>query len=237
MSSQDQYDIRCEWGIRGIEKYFSQTDVFIIVDVLSFSTVVDIACSNGALVYPFQWKDDRLLHYAESKNAIPASSMRSKTEFSLSPYSLKDIPSGTRFVLPSPNGSTLSLSTGNVLTLCGCLRNFRLVAEYAMKNGNRITVIPAGEKWEDGSIRFAVEDWIGAGAVISQLKGNLTPEAALAKESFTSSENGIKEVILNSVSGRELVEKGFEEDVHLASELNLSECVPILKDGYYSAYN
>ncbi len=36
-----------------------------------------------------------------------------------------------------------------------------------------------------------------------------------------------------SVSGNELIERGYERDVHLASELNASQCVPRLHGGAY----
>ena len=38
---QAEFDIRCEWGIEGLEKLAIISDVVIIVDVLSFSTCVD----------------------------------------------------------------------------------------------------------------------------------------------------------------------------------------------------
>ncbi|MEO1146213.1 MAG: hypothetical protein AAFY26_11535 [Cyanobacteria bacterium J06638_22] len=82
-------------------------------------------------------------------------------KYSLSPASLLSIPQGTRLVLPSPNGSTLSLATGATLTIVGCLRNARAVASAARRYGSKITVIPAGERWSDRSLRPALEDWMG----------------------------------------------------------------------------
>lgn len=55
--NQQEFDIRLEWGIRGVEQLSPISDVVIIVDILSFSTCVDIATANGALVYPYRWKD------------------------------------------------------------------------------------------------------------------------------------------------------------------------------------
>ena len=232
ISAKNQYNVRCEWGLEGLKLLVPISDVVIIVDVLSFSTSVDIACSNGAKVYPCKWKDEKALEYALSKDAILAKP-RSKTELSLSPYSLENILSGTNIVLPSPNGSSLSLATGDVLTICGCLRNYRSVAEYANRHGERISVIPAGEKWPDGSIRFALEDIFGAGAILSRLKGNLSPEAELAVNIYHSLHNKETDTLLNCISGIELVEKGYEVDVYLAADINVSECVPVLKDQAY----
>jgi 2-phosphosulfolactate phosphatase len=37
------------------------------------------------------------------------------------------------------------------------------------------------------------------------------------------------ESLRNCSSGRELIDRGFERDVELAAELNVSETVPVLK--------
>jgi 2-phosphosulfolactate phosphatase len=57
-----------------------------------------------------------------------ADSQRNNSQYSLSPQSLASIPKGTRLVLPSPNGATLTLATEKTPTLAGCLRNYRAVA-------------------------------------------------------------------------------------------------------------
>ena len=70
---QADFDIRCEWGMPGIEKLSPVSKVAIVVDVVSFSTCVDIAVNNGALVFPYRWKDETAIEYAKSKNAVLAS--------------------------------------------------------------------------------------------------------------------------------------------------------------------
>ena len=50
---QGSFDIRCEWGMEGLKELLLDSRAVVIVDVLSFSTSVDIAAGNGALVYPY----------------------------------------------------------------------------------------------------------------------------------------------------------------------------------------
>ncbi len=226
--------IHCEWGIEGINRYSSISDVTIIVDILSFSTCVDIAVSQNAIVYPYKFKEISAIEYAAANNAELASLNRSKENFSLSPLSLMKLSNGTRIVLPSPNGSELSLNSKSDLTLCACLRNYRAVAEYVNSISGNVNVIPAGEKWRNGTIRFAVEDYIGAGALISELKGVLSAEAIVAKKLFESLKPDFKDIISGSLSARELIEKGFQEDVDIAMEVNAGNTIPILLNKCYS---
>ncbi len=229
--------VQTEWGLNGVEQFAPVSDVVIIVDVLSFSTCVDIVTGNKSSVYPYRWKNKIAIEFTKSIDGILAAEKRSSDKFSLSPSSLTSIPGNVRFVLPSPNGATLSLSTGKTFTLCGCIRNARAVAEYAVTLGESIAIIPAGEKWPDDSLRPAIEDLIGAGAIINYLKGLLSPESRVALAVFQNSVGDLKNQIINSTSGKELAAKGFEKDVELACELNVSDCVPGLVDKVYVNLN
>lgn len=231
---QQEFDVKLEWGIRGVETLLPVSDVVVIVDVLSFSTCVDIAIGNGAMVYPYRWKDESAVAYALSLGAELADVKRKYTGgYSLSPRSMTSLRAGMKLVLPSPNGATLTLATGSTPTLCGCLRNARAVAEFAMQLGSRITVIAAGERWPDDSMRPAFEDVLGAGAIISHLRGTLSPESKVALSAFDVLQANLAEEIRNCISGRELIERGFEEDLHLACDLNVSGNVPVLRDRAY----
>lgn len=230
--TQSMFELRCAWGLQGLTALAPISDVVVIVDVLSFSTAVDVATSRGARVYPFNGPYEDARTFAQSLGAVLAEKNR-RSKFSLSPQSLLQIPSGTRLVLPSPNGSTLSMSTGDTPTLTGCLRNYKSVAQAAQGYGRRVAVIAAGERWPDGSLRPGVEDWLGAGAVLSQLRGELSPEARAAKASFLAAQGEIGEWLWQCGSGIELIEQGFAQDVELAAALGASECAPVLVDGAY----
>jgi len=230
---QAEFEVRCEWSEKGVLQLAPISDVVVIIDVLSFSTCLDIANSQGAIVFPYPWKDDLAQEFAQSVGAELAGK-RGVSRYSLSPASLIPISSGARLVLPSPNGSSLSLATAATPTLAGCLRNCRAVALAAMNYGRRIAIVPAGEKWSDGSLRPSFEDFIGAGAVISYLQGSLSPEAQSAVAAYQGVRQTLEHLMKQCGSGRELIERGFEQDIDLASAIDVSNCVPTLVDGAYA---
>lgn len=223
-----------EWGLSGVHALTPVSDVVIIVDVLSFTTCVDIVVGNGGSVFPYGGKLEALAQFADSVGALLASPKRQSAEaYSLSPSSLLAIPDATRLVLPSPNGSTLSLATGGVPTLAGCLRNAITVATRASQLGERIAVVAAGERWSDGLLRPALEDLLGAGAIIAHLSGRRSPEAEMAVAGFLNARSNLLYTLLRCGSGKELVGRGFEKDVRLAARLNVSDAAPQLIDGAY----
>jgi len=236
-NGQTRFDIRCEWGEQSVTALAADSDAVIIVDVLSFSTCVAIAVHNGAIVYPFHSNTMTAQDYAREKDALLAVKQRNTKGYSLSPLSLMTIPAQTKIVLPSPNGSLLSTLTGNKPTFTGCLRNARAVALAAQKFGIRITVIPAGERWfaTNSSLRPALEDTIGAGAIIHYLSGKKSMEAQAAESTFLQFRNQLQSCFKNIGSGIELIDKGFAKDVELAAELNVSDKAPRLRNSAYRA--
>ena len=235
-NDQAEYDIRCEWGGEGLSELLPGSRAIVIVDVLSFSTCVEIAVGSGAVVYPYQTKDRTAVEYARSRNAILANSTREHDGggYSLSPASLVDIPRSTSLVLPSPNGSTLSLSTGSLPTFAGCLRNASALAKALQQYGTGISIIPAGERWKkQQTLRPAIEDLVGAGAIIHALKGSRSPEAESASAVFNTFKDSLESILSESSSGKELIGREFARDVQLAAALDVSSCVPVLKGEAY----
>ncbi len=98
-----------------------------------------------------------------------------------------------------------------------------------------MVVIPAGERWPDGSLRPGIEDLLGAGAIIHHLPGTRSPEAEAAEALFLHFKDSVDSVVRACSSGRELIERGFADDVDLAAALDVSTCTPMLVDGAYSA--
>ena len=233
--------VHCEWGPAGAAK--AGDGVIVIVDVLSFSTAVTVAVSRGMAVYPAP-PGDTAAAVAREVDAVLARRRGEETAerpWSLSPAALMKGPATPRLVLPSPNGSAIAAGARRsaVTVLVGCLRNASAVARHTANAPDRaVTVVPAGERWPDGSLRPALEDWLGAGAILSALERiaavDLSPEAQAAAAMFEATSD-VAVAVAGCVSGRELRDRGYGADVGIAAELDRSLTVPMLIDGAFRA--
>ena len=234
-TSQHGFSARFDWGEQGLHALAGDVSTIVIVDVLSFSTSVAIAVENGARIFPTQWKDKRAEALAEVHEAVLAGS--AATSWSLRPSSLVAIPDGTRLILPSPNGATLAsiAAETNATVLIGCLRHAGAIGAFCRATAGTVAVIAAGERWgvSRGPLRPAVEDLVGAGAILQAIGDLPSPEAIAAIAAFEVARENLLDFLWESASGRELVERGFPGDVALAAELNSSAVAPRLQsDGF-----
>jgi 2-phosphosulfolactate phosphatase len=215
-AAQSGASVRLEWGAAAIEHLAGDVDCVVVVDVMSFSTCVDVAVARGARVYPYAWRDARALAYARERGAEVASTDRRLADgWSLSPTSLAGVPAGLRLVLPSPNGSSIAFAARDrgVAVFCGGLRN-RAATARACAAFERILVVACGERWPDGSLRPALEDLVGAGGIVAALgRGNASPEARAAALAYEALGADRRAALGDCASARELVERGFAADV------------------------
>ena len=226
--TQKDWTSRCEWGCEAVNA-LAPADVIIVVDVFSFATCVDVAVARGVTIIPYGWNgwnDPGAAEFALSHGAELAGKRR-LSRYSLAPKSYFDAPAGLRCVLPSPNGARVSLAAAasGALVLAGCLRNARAVAEAAQRAGETFNVIPSGERWRDGSLRPALEDSLGAGAILSCLPGPRSPEAEAAVAIFEHYRDNLLMTLDACGSGRELDERGHHDDKFIAGQLDVSACV------------
>lgn len=223
------------WGEAGLRSLAPVADVIVLVDVLTFTTAVSVGVRSGAAMYPYRWRDDRAADYAREAGAHLAG-QRGKSRYSLSPASLMGLSAGDKLVLPSPNGATLSLRTDGKPTFAGCLRNAEATARAANMTGRNIAVIASGERWpRDGAFRPALEDQIGAGAILSYLEGTHSADAYATRALFEGCRDDLPSLLLGCPSGHELTQRGYRTDVELASQFNVDDQAARLSDGAYRA--
>lgn len=228
--------VRFDWGESGVRHLAPQSTVVIIVDVLSFSSAVDVAASRHGAIFPYPDQDASAEVFAASVGAVLAGPRGAVA--SLSPHALRQLPLGARLVLPSRNGAVCVLEAmkSRALVLAGSLRNAQAVAQFvqSLGPGTTVTVIAAGERWPDGSLRPAWEDMVGAGAILSKFPEEwLSPEARAARGAYQGAQSNLLGFLRECASGRELIAKGFENDVAAAGEADVSSTVPLLREGAF----
>ena len=211
---QSRYQVRLEWGDDGLAR-LATSDVVVVVDVLRFSSTVTTRVAAGGAV-PL----DAAAH-AVSLNGTA-------------------IPRAAAALEPAP------------IVLLGCLRNASAVAEAIADEQRRrgartsIALIAGGElvPADAGAAartarRFAVEDLLGAGAIVDALgvRGidHTSPEAAAAGEAFRGLRAATRHLLAASGSGQELAECGAHDEVRAAAELDASTAVPVLREGVFVA--
>ncbi|MFT4082634.1 MAG: 2-phosphosulfolactate phosphatase [Nocardioides sp.] len=253
--TQADHRIRMEWGPTGAEAVGSGTAYAVVIDILSFTTTLTVAVERGMRVWPHRWRDESAAAYAESMAAVLAvgrlegekdATERVRPAVSLSPAAMNQVDGVERVVLPSPNGSTISalLAGTGARVLGASLRNATAVARWIAARATpaeSVGIIAAGERWPDGSLRPAVEDLWGAGAVVHALldagvpPDDLSPEAWVAADSYELVAPRLAERLRRCASGQELIGRGYAEDVEIAAEHDASGVVPLLCDGAFVA--
>jgi 2-phosphosulfolactate phosphatase len=235
MTIEDQpgFDPRLAWASEGGTLLAHVCPVLVVVDILRFTTAVEVAVSRGARVVPERLAGREAAGGA-GRAATPSEPGSGRS--SLSPVSLLGVPAGTRVALASPNGATVSLdlAAAGAVVLAGCLRNASAVAAAARDLGGPVGVVAAGELRRDGSLRPAVEDLIGAGAVLHALGGQPSAEARAAVAAFLDAAPDLPATLATCVSGRELAARGLAADLRLAAEHDVSQAVPRLSGGAFA---
>jgi len=237
-----------EWGRRGARVAAERGDILVVVDVLSFSTTVVTAAAHGVIVYPCDKDGETAAILAARVGAEVAVARRDvpkKGRFSLSPKTFAAAPRGAKVVLASPNGATCSRFGRDVPRLfVGALVNAEAVARAVLaaqkESDSAVTLLACGERWtdpadaaEDGELRFAVEDYVGVGAILAHLPADLSrsPEARAAEAIFHEVGGELDDLLLGCGSGIELRGRGYENDVRHAACLNQYDVAPVLKGG------
>lgn len=137
------------------------------------------------------------------------------------------------FDVPGPRHPLVE-AAGDVLVLAGGLRNAAAVARRVLDEQTRRaarTSVALIAMDADG--RFAVENQLGAGAVVAAL-GDLgidhsSPEAAVAGEGFRALRGAARHLLTASGTGRAMIDRGERDAVLAAAERDATSDVPELR--------
>lgn len=241
---------RCHfaWGRRGALQAAQDGHMLVVVDTLSFSTATATAVHYGGEIYPCSVDTDvfNLAQAIDGEAAVNRREVPTRGRFSLSPLTFRSIEPGTCVVLASPNGATCSQYAQHVPYLfVGALVNARAVAgavAHILATSNlHVTVLACGERWltpsEDGTLRFAVEDYLGAGAIISYIQESKTSEARICEGAFQAAAADLPALIWECESGLELRTKGFAQDVEAAMQIDNYDTAPFMLAGRITRFD
>jgi 2-phosphosulfolactate phosphatase len=224
---------RLEWGRRGARAAVERGDALVVVDTLSFSTAAITAIARGAAVRPCGHDEDPTAVAPGAEVAVRRKEVPEAGRFSLSPPTFLEAGPDDEIVLQSPNGATCSRYGGALdLLLVGAPVNAAAVAEAVAGHRGDVTVLACGERWpEDDTLRFALEDYLGAGAILARLPHRLSPDAATCAGAFLHMRSEFAALVTACPSGRELIELGYPQDVRHAARLDVYDRVPVLREG------
>jgi 2-phosphosulfolactate phosphatase len=233
--------VHVEWGHTGAALAAERGDLCVIVDVLSFSTTMAIATEAGGVALAYSGAElDAMGGPSSAERQLRAVVIGKERAFvpgryTLSPASLRSVSAGERIVFTSLNGAaSTAAAEASPEVLIGSLRNrtataAAVAAHLRDTTAARCTIVACGEQWTSHSshsgLRPAAEDWLGAGAIARELRNagfDLSVEAELAASAFDQASAHLARMLSECVSGRELIERGFAEDVALAAEIDAS---------------
>jgi 2-phosphosulfolactate phosphatase len=211
-----------------LEKSYSE-DVCIMVDVLRASTTITVALESFDEIIPVT-KLDEALSLASQHKAVLAGEREGATmegfDAGNSPFEIQKF-SGKTLILTTSNGTRI-LESMKGIPLIGSFINAKSVAREALKLAqNQIEVVMAGVNG-----RFAIEDFLGAGAIISHLQSSCTvDEMALASVLASQDIKKTEKAVHESLSAANLRELGFEKDIEFCLQRDTSDLVPVYQKG------
>ena len=197
----------------------------------------------------FDWGQDGLARLAPADVVIVVDVLRFSSTVTDRVGAGETVPHDDALRATSVNGAPLAdaaAATGAVVMLGG-FRNAAAVADAVLaeqqRRGTRtsVAIVAAGEQADAAApLRFAVEDQLGAGAVLGALEAlgidHTSPEAAAASESFRGLRLAVRHLLTASGSGQELIERGLRDEALRAAQLDAESAVPVLRDGAWTAY-
>lgn len=209
------------------EKSFSR-DVSIMVDVLRASTTITVALNSFNQVIAVKDRE-KAVELAEKYDAVLAGERNGAAiegfDTGNSPVEIKNF-SGDYLVITTSNGTRI-LEDMKSKALIGSFVNAKAVAEAASEIADKhIEIVMAGVKGE-----FAIEDFLGAGTIISNLTDYKLDEMALSSYMASRDEKIVNEAILNSNSALTLKKLGYNKDISFCIKKDIYDIVPIYKNG------
>jgi 2-phosphosulfolactate phosphatase len=140
---------------------------------------------------------------------------------------------GKKLILTTTNGTKAFhvVSSGKEI-LAGSFFNIGAVAQRCLESNRDLFIFPSGDEGE-----FSLEDTICGGMLIDLItkKGQkpipLTDASYAAQILYKRFETNLLEAFHLSRHGKELTDRGFEDDLAYCAQIDITDIVPIFRDG------
>jgi 2-phosphosulfolactate phosphatase len=137
----------------------------------------------------------------------------------------------------------VTAAAGGATVLVGGIRNASAVAraiqtiQEQRQTRTSVALIATGERDASNDVRFAVEDHLGAGAIIAALTDlgidHTAPDAAVAAEGFRALRRALGHLLSASGSGQDAADA---ESVAAAAKLDAVTAVPVFRERGFTAF-
>jgi 2-phosphosulfolactate phosphatase len=140
---------------------------------------------------------------------------------------------GKRLILTTTNGTKAfhSVSSGREV-MAGSFFNIGAIGGRCLDLSQDLLIFPSGDEG-----RFSLEDTVCGGMLIDRIlnKGNglvtLTDASQSALILYQRFKENLVEAFRLSTHGRDLIERGFEEDLAYCAQVDITDIVPTFRDG------
>jgi len=218
----------------------------VVIDILRATSVIIQALSQGAMeVIPVATVEEA---FQVAKNFPQGTTLLGGERGSkkIKGFDLGNSPreyvrekvEGKRVILTTTNGTKAfhSVSSGREV-IAGSFFNIGATAKWCLDLNRDILLFPSGD---GGS--FSLEDTVCGGMLIDQfikIGGKsvaLTDAAQSAHILYQRFENNLIEAFHVSCHGKDLVAKGFEDDLAYCAQIDITDIVPTFRDGVIRAH-
>lgn len=213
----------------------------VVIDVLRATSVIVHAISLGAPeIIPVAQVEEAFRiskHFPEGATLLGGERGSRKIEgFDLgnSPkeYSAEKV-KGKKVILTTTNGTKAfhAVSSGKEV-MAGCFFNIGAIARRCLDLGVNLLIYPSGDEG-----KFSLEDTVCGGMLIHRILTEAWMPVALTDASqsalilYQRFKGNLVEAFRLSTHGRDLIARGFEEDLAYCAQVDITGIVPVFREG------
>lgn len=140
---------------------------------------------------------------------------------------------GKRLIMTTTNGTQAFHSVSSAAEiLVGSFFNIGAIAHGSIETGKDLLIYPSGDEG-----RFSLEDTVCGGMLIDRIITRglkqvvLTDASHSARTLYQRFEGNLLEVLSLSRHGKELIDRGYGDDLPYCAQIDIAEIVPVFREG------